>query len=360
METFEGADEVVLDVDLAGRADRHRQGFAVAPAAHQPRRAAVDEPLGETLVQGVRQPVLDGAGPFLPVGRVFDPIAVKGDVGPGAHVGDALDQGFDAAVGAFDARHVPGHPVGGQLAGGRHQIAVDAPQQPGVGFAHSLLEVGDAAHLPQQRHGIGAVGGARDVRLAGEGGEDAPVVGVAGPGQPGRRGGRRQAGQKRLGRGEIEVRVAPHEGAEGLEGMVLDALDDFRVQGLGLARRAEGAVVHVAPGAPGDLRQLGDRQVARGAAVELALLGEGDVVELQVEAHADGVGGHQVIDLAGLVQGDLGVAGARAQRPHHHRRAAALAAHELGDGVDVGRREGDHGAARRQARDLAAAGVGKR
>ena len=86
-------------------------------------------------------------------------------------------------------------------------------------------------------------------------------------------------------------------------------------KGLGLARRAEGAVVHVAPGAPGDLRQLGGRQVARGAAVELALLGEGDVVELQVEAHADGVGGHQVIDLAGLVQGDLGVAGARAQRP---------------------------------------------
>ena len=34
-----------------------------------------------------------------------------------------------------------------------------------------------------------------------------------------------------------------------------------------------------------------------------------------------------------MEQGDLGVAGARAERAHHHRRPAALAADQLGDGV---------------------------
>jgi hypothetical protein len=63
------------------------------------------------------------------------------------------------------------------------------------------------------------------------------------------------------------------------------------------------------------------------------------MVDVHVEAHADGVGGHEVVDLAGLVQRDLGVAGARAERAHHHRRAAALAADQLGDGVDLVGRE---------------------
>ena len=59
------------------------------------------------------------------------------------------------------------------------------------------------------------------------------------------------------------------------------------------------------------------------------------MVDVHVEAHADGVGRHQEIDLAGLEQLDLGVAGAGRQRPHHHRRPAALPADQFGDGVDA-------------------------
>ena len=64
--------------------------------------------------------------------------------------------------------------------------------------------------------------------------------------------------------------------------------------------------------------------------------GEGDMVEVHVEAHADRVGRDQVIDLAGLEHADLGVARARAERAEHHRRAAALAAHQLGQREHVG------------------------
>ena len=105
---------------------------------------------------------------------------------------------------------------------------------------------------------------------------------------------------------------------------------------------AERAVVHVAAGAAGDLRQLGRRQIAMHLAVELAHAGEGHVIDVEVEPHADGVGGDQEVDVARLVERHLGVARARAERAQHHGGAAALAAHQLGDGVDLGGRERDH------------------
>jgi hypothetical protein len=76
------------------------------------------------------------------------------------------------------------------------------------------------------------------------------------------------------------------------------------------------------------------------------------VVDVEVQAHADGVGGDEEVDVAGLVELDLGVAGARRQRAEHHGGAAALAADQLGDGVDLLGREGDDGRAPGQARDL--------
>ena len=120
---------------------------------------------------------------------------------------------------------------------------------------------------------------------------------------------------------------------------------------------AEGAVALGAAGAAGDLRELGGVELAELVAVELAVGGEGDVIDVEIEPHADGVGGDQVIDVAGLVELDLGVARARRQRAHHHRGAAALAADQFGDGVDLVGRERDDGAAPRQPRELLVAGV---
>src|SRR6185295_3915815 len=70
-------------------------------------------------------------------------------------------------------------------------------------------------------------------------------------------------------------------------------------------------------------------------AVELAIGGEGDVIDIEIEPHADGVGGDQVVDVAGLVERDLGVAGARRwRRPRPPRtrrwRCAAAAATACG------------------------------
>ena len=73
------------------------------------------------------------------------------------------------------------------------------------------------------------------------------------------------------------------------------------------------------------------------------------MVQIHVEAHADGIGRDQIIDIARLVQRNLGVARARAERAHHYRRSAALAADHLGQPIDIVGRERDRGRAARQA-----------
>jgi hypothetical protein len=72
------------------------------------------------------------------------------------------------------------------------------------------------------------------------------------------------------------------------------------------------------------------------------------MVNVQVEAHADRIGGDQVVHLLRLVQGHLRIARARRQPSMHHGGAAAPVPQQLGDPVYLGHIEGDHGAAARQ------------
>ena len=110
----------------------------------------------------------------------------------------------------------------------------------------------------------------------------------------------------------------------------------------------------------GDLGELGGGERPGLVAVELVVVGERHVVDVEVEAHADGVGGDEEVDVAILVHVDLGIARAGAERAHNHGRPAAFAPDQFGDGIDLRGREGDDGAARRLARDLLAARIGER
>ena len=100
-------------------------------------------------------------------------------------------------------------------------------------------------------------------------------------------------------------------------------------------------------------------KLAELVAVELAVGGESDVVDVEIETHADGVGRHQVVDLTGLIERDLRVARARRQCAEHDGRAAALAADKFGDRVNLLGREGDDGRAPRQPREFLLAGKGQ-
>ena len=50
-------------------------------------------------------------------------------------------------------------------------------------------------------------------------------------------------------------------------------------------------------------------------------IGEGDVIEVEIESHADRIGRHQEVNVAILVERDLGVARARAERAELHAPA---------------------------------------
>ena len=80
------------------------------------------------------------------------------------------------------------------------------------------------------------------------------------------------------------------------------------------------------------------------------------MIDVEVQAHADGVGGDEIIDVAVLEHLDLRIAGAWAERAQHDRRTAMLAADQFGDGVDFVGRERDDCCTSRLARDLAVAG----
>src|SRR5215469_571247 len=124
-----------------------------------------------------------------------------------------------------------------------------------------------------------------------------------------------------------------------------------RLRKLGFERRApaggaEGAIAGGATGAAGDLRQFGRIKLSKLVAVEFAVGGEGDVIDIEVEPHADSVSGDEIFDVARLVERDLRVARARAQRSQHDGGAATLATDQFRDGIDfLGRERDDGGAA---------------
>ena len=132
------------------------------------------------------------------------------------------------------------------------------------------------------------------------------------------------------------------------EAMVLDRVDfifgEFgrgRVPAALSGESAESSVALVATGTPGDLGHFRWKQPPHPHPVEFGEACKGDVVDVEIEAHADRIGGDDVIDLSVLEQFDLAVARLRAQRAHHHRRAAAKPPQHLGHGIDLFGTEGD-------------------
>ena len=225
-----------------------------------------------------------------------------------------------------------------------------------MGGRRELAVIRDLAGVPQPFHGGRAMGHVAHLGVARGVIEHAQILGDRRAGQrlmPRRQ---RQRHLQRAERGEIQFRIAPLQHFDAVEGVVLQRVHQFRLERRAAPGGAEGAVARGAAGAAGDLRELGRVEPAELIAVILAVGGEGDVIDVEIEPHADGVGGDEIIDVAVLEHRDLRIARARRQRAQHDGGAAMLAADQFGDRVDfIGRERDDRGAAR-LARDLAVAG----
>ncbi len=349
-----------LDRNRAIRLDRGHQFVAVAQAPGQHGGTAIDEPADQPCVQGIGQTVLDRPRPLPPVHGIVDPVLALGDVGPGAHVADPAGEGVDVAVGPIEPFDLACHPVLRQSFRPAGQVAEQQCQQAGVRLGQGLAEVGDLAHVPQQPYPSGGVGALHQPGVARQRVERCLVLGIAlwCEKRPGR-GALQRAFQVADGV-EAEIGVAPVGPAQGLEPVLLDRGDGLGIE-LGAARGdPEGAVVHVPTGAPGNLREFLVIEAARPPSVKLGVAGKGDMIDVHVQTHADRIGRDQEVDLAGLVQVHLGVAGARRKGAQHHGGTAALAADQFAQGVDIVGGERDHGGAPRQSGDLAGTGPGER
>ena len=96
-----------------------------------------------------------------------------------------------------------------------------------------------------------------------------------------------------------------------LEGVILQRIDQFRLERRAAPGGAEGAVAGGAAGAAGDLREFRRVEPAELIAVIFAVGRKRDVIDVEIEPHADRVGRDEVIDVAVLEHRHLRIAGAR-------------------------------------------------
>ena len=142
--------------------------------------------------------------------------------------------------------------------------------------------------------------------------------------------------------------------------MVLDCVDLILVEGSRLTRHAKGSVLGMPPGPARNLRQLLRVEWPHPSPVEFCGGRKRDVLDVEIETHADGIGSNKVIHVAVLIQSHLGVPGARRQRPHHHRAATLLPPDQFRNRIDVFDREADNGTSGRHPADLPRPGAGQR
>ncbi len=154
-EAVEPADRLALDLDLAGAADRGQQLARRGEPLHQESRAAIDEALGDAVVQRVGEPVLDGARALLPLRGVGEP--VRRDARYRSRCGYARCASSACRYRRRRGRAGSTWPAT-QSTGSRSvrpaQMAIDLPEEARMGVAHHLAEVGDLADLPEQPHRV--------------------------------------------------------------------------------------------------------------------------------------------------------------------------------------------------------------
>jgi len=179
------------------------------------------------------------------------------------------------------------------------------------------------------------------------------------PGQTGHIGNRVQALAQRIKGTRVEIARPPLQDLDRVESVGFERLDQGIGKRFGAPRHAERAVLHVASGPSGNLSQFAWRQITELITVIFAAGRERHMIDIEIEPHSDGIGCNQEIDITGLIEFDLGIAGARTERAHHHGRAAALTAHQFGNRVDLVGRERHDGGTGRQSGDFFLSAIGE-
>jgi len=274
-------------------------------------------------------------------------------------VGDAVGQRIEITLGVLAMLELAGKPVFRNKARRTGEELENAAHEMGVFGGRNVAVIRQLADRPEEFHFAPGCREAGNVGIANYGFQRLDIGARLGAGEAILPGHGREAAAQALQGAEVEFGVAPFQGTDSVEVMVLEPVDGFLVKSFRFTGAAEGAVIHVAAGAPGDLAKLAGTELAVLEAIELSCGGKGDVIYIHVEAHVDGIGCHDVIHVTGLIEGDLGVAGARRQGAQDDGCTAILPPDEFGHGIDHLGREGDDGGPAGKPGHFLDAGIGE-
>ena len=107
---------------------------------------------------------------------------------------------------------------------------------------------------------------------------------------------------QRCDRGKIQRGVAPLQHSNRIEAMLLQRFDQFVVKRQAAPRSPESAILDMPARSPGDLAVFRRRQATMLPAVEFTLAGKSNVIDIEIETHADRVGCDDEIHLAVLIE----------------------------------------------------------
>ena len=341
-------DQLTLDSHFALVVYFSHKALLLFQPPQQNRGAPVDKSLCQSVMQGIRQAVFYSARRAAPMVFIIYPAPALRDIGPGPDIGQTARQGVDITICAIDPCDIAGNPFRRDLARTVQEFKYPA-QKPRMLCARDAAEIGDSADIPKQRQVARIAQTVDDIGLGDQRFQRQHVIRVPRARQPVIVGLRFQRRHQPRGRAEIQPGIAPGQFAHGQEFVVFDGGDHFIGQGPGLARDAESAVGLVAPCAACDLGHFVGVQGAHAAAIELGRGRKRDMLDIQVQPHADGISRHQVIHIAILIQSHLRIARARRQRAHDHRTAPFLAADQFGNRIDIFYTEAHDSAARGHA-----------
>jgi hypothetical protein len=124
----------------------------LAQVGEQHGGAAVDEALGQALVQGVRHFLLDGAARSAICVGLVQPIVAVGDIGPGAHAREPIGQRVDVALHLVEPRELLGIPALRDAPVPPVQEVEQAGDQAGMLLRPGLAEIGQPAGGPEPPH----------------------------------------------------------------------------------------------------------------------------------------------------------------------------------------------------------------
>ena len=131
--------------------------------------------------------------------------------------------------------------------------------------------------------------------------------------------------------------------------MIHDRLRDPIIKRANITCDAKSAILLTPSSAACDLGQLVGGQRAHAPPIKFRQRRKSNMINVQVQSHANRIGRDQKIDFTVLIHVDLCIARARAQRTHHYGRTALLTADQFSDGIDTINGKSDNGRARTHA-----------